>query len=403
MLVLVGIVGKPNVGKSTFFASATLRSVPIADYPFTTIKPNVGMGYLRTKCVCKEMGVEDNPKNSVCIDGVRLIPVKLVDVAGLVEGASVGRGLGNQFLDDLRQADALIHVVDASGSTDDEGRKVGPGTHDPSGDIEMVEKELDLWILGIVEKDWEKAARIAEQTGGNIVQHLASRLTGLAIDEETIEAALLHFKLKREKPTAWSDGDLRTLVKWLREKTLPSLIAANKADLPTSKPNIEKLKSGERTVIPCASEAELLLRKAAEQGLIRYTPGSNSFDVLKRDGMTPAQSRALDLVHERVLRVWGDTGVQQAIDQAYFGLLKAIVVFPVEDESKLSDKNGKVLPDAHVMKGGTTALDLARRIHSELAESFLYAIDGRSGKRLADDYGLKNGDIIKIVSSGRRS
>ncbi|MBI2649518.1 MAG: redox-regulated ATPase YchF [Thaumarchaeota archaeon] len=379
--MLVGIVGKPNVGKSTFFASATLRSVPIADYPFTTIKPNVGMGYLRTKCVCKEMGVEDNPKNSVCIDGVRLIPVKLVDVAGLVEGASVGRGLGNQFLDDLRQADALIHVLDASGSTDEEGRKVGPGTHDPSGDIEMVEKELDLWILGIVEKDWEKAARIAEQTGGNIVQHLASRLTGLAIDEETIEAALLHF----------------------REKTLTSLIAANKADLPTSKPNIEKLKSGERTVIPCASEAELLLRKAAEQGLIRYTPGSNSFDVLKRDGMTPAQSRALDLVHERVLRVWGDTGVQQAIDQAYFGLLKAIVVFPVEDESKLSDKNGKVLPDAHVMKGGTTALDLARRIHSELAESFLYAIDGRSGKRLADDYGLKNGDIIKIVSSGRRS
>lgn len=401
--MLVGIVGKPNVGKSTFFASATLRNVPIADYPFTTIKPNVGMGYLRTKCVCKERGVKDNPKNSVCIDGVRLIPVKLVDVAGLVEGASVGRGLGNQFLDDLRQADALIHVVDASGSTDEEGRKVGSGTHDPGGDIEMVEKELDLWILGIVEKDWEKAARLAEQTGGNIAQHLASRLTGLAIDEETIEAALLHFKLKRDKPTTWSDGDLRMLVKWLREKTLPSLIAANKADLPTSKPSIEKLKSGDRTVIACAAEAELLLRKAAEQGLIRYTPGSNSFDVLKGDGMNPAQSRALDLVHERVLRVWGGTGVQQAIDQAYFGLLKAIVVFPVEDESKLSDKNGNVLPDAHVMKGGSTALDLARRIHSELAESFLYAIDARSGKRLADDYGLKNGDIIKIVSSGRRS
>src|SRR5271157_5635220 len=135
--VLVGVVGKPNVGKSTFFAAATLKDVPIADYPFTTIQANVGVAYLRTKCVCKEMGVTDKPRNSICVDGTRLIPVKLVDVAGLVEGASEGRGLGNQFLDEVRQADALIQVVDASGSTDSEGRKVPPGSNDPLKDIEM--------------------------------------------------------------------------------------------------------------------------------------------------------------------------------------------------------------------------------------------------------------------------
>ncbi|MEM4201360.1 MAG: GTPase, partial [Nitrososphaerales archaeon] len=114
--MLVGIVGKPNTGKSTFFNAATLMNVPMANYPFTTIQPNYGVAYLRKDCVCKRLNVKDNPVNSVCVNGVRLIPVKLVDVAGLVPGASQGRGLGNKFLDDLRQADALIHVVDASGS-----------------------------------------------------------------------------------------------------------------------------------------------------------------------------------------------------------------------------------------------------------------------------------------------
>jgi ribosome-binding ATPase YchF (GTP1/OBG family) len=400
--LLVGIVGKPNVGKSTFFSAATLKMVPIADYPFTTIKPNVGMGYLRTRCVCREMGVTDNPKNSVCQDGTRLIPVKLVDVAGLVEGASVNRGLGNQFLDELRQADALIHVVDASGSTDAEGRKVDLGSHDPSTDISMVENELDLWILGIIKRDWEKSARLAEQAGSSIVVHLAQRLTGLGIDEESIEEVLLHLHLKAEKPVEWKEEDLVKLVRTLREQTKPSLIAANKADLPGAGEEVEALREGgKRIAIPCASEAELLLRRAAEQGVIRYTPGDGKFEVVRSD-LTPQQTRALELVRERVLDKYGSTGVQQAIDQTYFGLLKAIVVYPVEDETKLSNKDGDVLPDAYVMNGGSTALDLARKIHSDLAEGFLYAVDARTGMRLGDDHVLKDRDIVKIVSSGRR-
>lgn len=399
--MLVGIVGKPNVGKSTFFSAATMKSVPIADYPFTTIAPNVGMGYLRTKCVHEEMGVTDSPRNSVCKDGTRLIPVKLVDVAGLVAGASEGRGRGNQFLDELRQADALIHVVDSSGGTDEEGRKVEVGSHDPADDVRMVENEVDLWILGIMKKDWERSARLAEQTRSSISALLAQRLSGLGIGEESIEEAMAHLHMRPEKPTGWTDQNIADLARTLREQNKPSLLAANKADLPSSAERIRRLESAGRVVVPCASEAELLLRKASEQAVIRYTPGDATFEVIKTD-LTPAQARALQLVKERVLEPFGSTGVQQAIDKAYFGLLKAVVVYPVEDETKLSDKNGNVLPDAYVMPGGSTALDLARKIHSDLADTFLYAIDARTGMRLSGEHMLKDRDILKIVSSGRR-
>jgi len=400
--VLVGVVGKPNVGKSTFFAAATLKDVPIADYPFTTIQPNVGVAHLTTKCVCKEMGVKDSPRNSVCIDGTRLVPVKIVDVAGLVEGASKGKGLGNQFLDDIRQADALVQVVDASGSTDMEGRKVPPGSHDPLGDVTMVEHEFDLWMFGILKKDWEKQTRSLEQTGGKIVEHLAERLSGLSVTFADVEQVVLHLHLRTEKPSAWTDEQLMQFVVETRKLTKPSLVAANKADLPTSAPNIEKLKQTGRKVVPCASEAELLLRKAAEHGLVEYAPGDPNFRVRDPVKLSPAQANALKMVDEKVMKVYGGTGVQEAINRAFFDLLKAIVVFPVEDEAKLSDKDGRVLPDAYVMKGGSTALDLARTVHTELAEGFLYAVDARTGKRLAADHLLNDRDIVKIVSSSKR-
>ena len=397
--MLVGVVGKPNVGKSTFFAAATLKDVPIADYPFTTIQPNMGVAYLRAQCVCKELGVKDTPRNSLCIDGVRLIPVRLVDVAGLVEGASQGRGLGNQFLDEVRQADALIQVVDASGSTDLEGRKVSPGSNDPLKDIEMVEREFDLWVFGIIKKDWERQSRSLEQTGGKVVEHLANRLTGLSVTFSDVEQVVLHLKLRTEKPSHWTDDELMQFVVGIRKLTKPSLIAANKADLPAALPNIGRLKQTGRTVVACASEAELLLRRAAEHGLVSYTPGDGGFGVPTPEKLSPAQRNALAMVDERVMKVYGGTGVQEAINAAYFGLLNAIVVFPVEDETRLSDKSGKVLPDAYVMRGGSTAHDLARTVHSELAEGFLYAIDARTGKRLAGDHKLGNRDVVKIVSA----
>jgi len=216
-----------------------------------------------------------------------------------------------------------------------------------------------------------------------------------------VESILLKLHLKADRPLTWGAGALESFVRALREAYKPSLIAANKSDLPSASAKIAELKGTGRTVIACAAEAELLLRKAVEAGVIDYTPGDPSFSV-KKEGVTPAQLRALELVKEKVLSVYGSTGVQQSIDQAYFGLLKAVVVYPVEDETKLANKDGDVLPDAYVMSGGSTAIDLARKIHSDLAKTFLYAIDARTGLRLSSDYVLKDRDVVKIVSSGRR-
>ncbi|NWG09592.1 MAG: redox-regulated ATPase YchF [Nitrososphaerales archaeon] len=384
--MIVGVIGKPNTGKTTFFNAATLSHAPVASYPFTTINPNVGIAYLRANCVCKELGVKDNPVNSICVNNTRLIPVELVDVAGLVPDAWKGRGLGNKFLDDVRRADALIHVVDVSGGTDEEGRIVALGTHDPLLDVHFVEREFDLWLLQILKRDWQRISRTAEAGTQKIISMLAERLSGLSIAEKQIVESIDSLRLIRDKPTLWSEEDLLRLCGKIRQLSKPIVIAANKADLPTSAKNIERLKAMNLFVIPCAAEAELLLRRASEKSLVEYLPGDASFQIITPERLVPEQKKAFDLVNERVFRSWGNTGVQQAINSAYFDLLKSIVVYPVEDEKKLSDKVGHVLPDAYVMKEGSTAKDLAYRIHTDLGEGFLYAIDAKKGTRLSADY-----------------
>ena len=397
----VGVVGKPNVGKSTFFSAATLAHVAIANYPFTTIKPNRGMGYVRTPCVCRELGVQDNPVNSACIDGTRLIPVELVDCAGLVPGAWQGRGLGNQFLDEIRQADALIHIVDAAGATDTEGKPCDVGAHDPREDVGFLETELDMWLLQIVKKDWEKTVKRVEGTKEDLGVVLEERLSGLGVKRAHVLKAQDDLDLDSAHPSRWSEDQLLRFLHEVRSITKPMLVAANKIDIPKAKENAEALEKLGYPVIPCCAEAELALRRTAEKGLTDYTPGDSNFKVTSLT-LSAEQRAALDRIREKILIPWGSTGVQAAIDHAFFRMLRMIAVYPVENPENLTDHRGRVLPDAYLVPFGTTAKEFARKIHSDLGEGFLYGVDVRSKMRIGEEHVLKDRDVISIVSAKKR-
>ncbi len=391
----IGLLGKTNVGKSTFFSAATQTTAQIGNYPFTTIEPNVGIVYVRADCACKHFGITH--VHDLCVGGTRYIPVKLIDVAGLVPGAHEGKGLGNKFLDDARQAQVLIHVVDASGSTDIQGQPVPPSTHNPLEDVRFVEEEFDQWMKQILHREWQKLSRELESKSGKIIQAITQRFSGLGIVEYDVESVLQHLGLQTRKPTEWAEGDILAFVRELRKRTKPIIIAANKADLCHDLGVIDDLRKVHDTVA-CSAETELLLRKAAKAGLIDYLPGDSTFKVRDGVSLNPQQQKALDLAR-KVSDKFGGTGVQAILDAACFSLLKLIVVYPVEDESKLSNKNGEVLPDARLLPQGSTAKDLAGTIHQDLAKGFLYAVDAKTKQRVGAEHQLKNGDVIKIMST----
>ena len=396
---MVGLVGKPNAGKSTFFNALTMLNAKVANYPFTTIEPNVGVAWVTTKCVCRELNVKDNPVNSRCEDGIRFIPVKIIDLPGLIPGAYRGEGLGNQFLDSVMKADALIHVVDASGYTDEQGRQLETPEHDPMIDIEFIENELDMWIASIILKDKQKINKASKLD--EVIGILSTRLSGLNIDRSVIKDIMQkEEELLNKKFFSWEDTDFIRLAKKIRQISKPILIAANKIDVPSAEENVKRIKESGRATVPTSAEAELLLRKAAQAGFIAYKPGDSSFTVLK--DMNPTQKSALEKV-DQILKKWGSTGVQQALNYVYFNLLDMIVVYPVEDENKYSDKKGNVLPDAYLIKKGSTAKDLAFVIHTELGEGFLYAINAKNKMKLGAEYVLKHNDVIKIVSTTKRA
>lgn len=401
--MLVGVVGKANVGKSTFFKAATLANVEIANYPFVTIKPNHGMAFIRIDCVDKFFGVQCDPRLGFCIDHNRFVPTELMDVAGLVPGAHEGKGMGNQFLNDLNQADALIHVIDVSGSTNEKGEPVKPLSYDPANDVKFLEIELDYWYNNILTKGWERLARQIQQEQSQVQKVLAKQLGGMGVDEELMKLALKELDLAGKVVIHWTDDDLFRLAAFLRKRTKPMIIAANKIDVPGAYENYERLKKEfpDRLFVPCSAESELALKEAHKHGLIKYAPGDKDFSITS-DGeakLSDKQKAALNFIKANVLEKYSfGTGVQQVINTAVFDLLGLITIFP-GGVNKLADKDGNVLPDCFLLKKGSTTLDFAYRIHTDLGDNFVKAIDVKTKRALGREHILQNNDVIEIITS----
>ncbi|MEF8818372.1 MAG: redox-regulated ATPase YchF [Haloferacaceae archaeon] len=391
-MISVALAGKPNAGKSTFYAAATMADVDVANYPFTTIDPNRGVSYVRTRCPCLDRETRCGAEH--CRDGTRYVPIELVDVAGLVPGAHEGRGLGNQFLDALSDADVILHVVDASGATDAEGEPVEPGTHDPVEEVDFVERELDLWLASVVERNWEGVERRSRSPDFDLEEALADVLTGVGASRGELSAALREREYP-EDPFAWDEADRRALAETIRRLTKPIVVVANKVDAAPTE-SLGALLALDRTVVPATAEGELALRRAAEAGAVRYDPGDESFDVT--GDLSDAQTEGLDRVRA-VMDEHGGTGVARALNAATYDELDQITAYPVQNETRWTDGQGNVLPDALLLARGSSPRDLAYAVHSDIGEGYLHAVDARSGRRIADDYGLDEGDVIRIVST----
>jgi ribosome-binding ATPase YchF (GTP1/OBG family) len=399
-MIKVGLIGKTNTGKTTFFNSATLLSAEISNYPFTTKRPITGNAHAITLCVHREFNLHDNPKNSRCVDGWRFIPVELVDLPGLIKGAWEGKGLGNQFLTIAAQSDALLHIVDASGSIDASGKIAEPGTGDPVADVADIEEELVMWYLKLLEANRDKISR-AVSLGMNTIAAITEVFRGIGVKEDHVKLALAqnnlteivfdNFGTQESKDFCWS----------LRDISKPTLIVANKVDLPTAMENFKRLREEYRDVIivPASADAELTLRRAESRRIIRYIPGDERFEINDQTKLNDKQKWALNFIRKDILGEYMRTGVQFAINVAVFKLLRMNTVYPVADIQKFSDKHGNVLPDIYLMRSGSTVEDLAKEIHSELAKGLIYALDGRDGLRLPVNYQLKDRDVLSIVSA----
>ncbi|MEM2667814.1 MAG: TGS domain-containing protein, partial [Candidatus Methanomethylicaceae archaeon] len=299
---------------------------------------------------------------------------------------------------------ALLHIVDASGSINEKGEICEPGAGSPLADYYDIEDELIRWYMKNIADNAEKIRKMILNKGMSTSRALFEVLAGIKVKEWQINEALERTNLQEVPFIDWDNEDLKAFATEIRYISKPTLIVANKMDIPIAEKNFRGLQEalGEKFVVPCSAEVELMLRRATKAGAIEYIPGEEGFRIKDESKLTPRQKWAINYVQSRIFDKWLTTGVDQALSIVVFKLLKMNVVYPVEDPKKFSDSKGNVLPDAILMPQGATPFDLAKEIHSDLAEGFLYAIDAVTGIRLPKDYTLRDRDVISIVSTRKK-
>lgn len=391
--MLIGIVGKPSTGKSTFFMAATSVPVERSPRPFTTIKPNRAVAYVEVECVDKEFGKQCNPRSGFCVNARRFVPVEMLDVAGLVPGAHEGKGLGNKFLDDLRQADVLVHIVDASGSTNETGERVPIGSYDPCNDVRFLEQEIDYWIKGILDNNWQKLVREAKLSKKN-EDMLTTQFSGLGMTKDVIVKVLKELKLEEKNLADWTEEERLSVCKKIRHIGKPIIIAANKCDLSTGWDNYQRLKKNfpEYVVIACSAEAEITMKGAAKANFIEYIPGDKTFTI--KAELNTEQKKAMDIM-KAVCDKYDGTGIQKCLNAAVFDFLHYIAIFPGGGD--LIDSQGRLLPDCFLMPNTTRAIDFAFKLHSDIGNGFIKAIDYKTKQAVGKEHCLKHRDVIEIV------
>lgn len=403
MPIKIGLIGKTNTGKTTFFNSSTLSSAEISTYPFTTKKPESATANAITLCVHPEFKVQDNPNNSKCIDGWRYIPIEMIDLPGLIKDAWKGKGLGNQFLSVAAQSDALLHVVDISGGIDTSGQISEAGSGDPISDFGDIEEELIMWYHKILEGNREKLSKLI-QSGTDFVDAMTDLYRGVGVTKNHVKETLQITNLEDKEFDNYGIEDSKQFATHLRKISKPTLIVANKIDVEGADKNFVRLRERyiDTIVVPASADSELSLRRAEQKGLIKYSPGSEQFEILKSGELNDKQKNALDFIKKDIMGEYMRTGVQFAINIAVFKLLKMNSVYPVANEDKLTDKKGRVLPDLILMKDGATVNDLAKEIHTDLTKGLLYAKDLRYKLRLPTTYQLRDRDVVSLVSASKK-
>ena len=403
MPIKIGLIGKTNTGKTTFFNSATLSSEEISSYPFTTKSPVSGIAHAISLCVHPEFKIQDNPNNSKCLDGWRYIPIELIDLPGLIKDAWKGKGLGNQFLSIAAQSDALLHVVDASGGIDSTGQITEVGTGDPISDFADIEEELIMWYHKILEGNREKISKLIK-TGSDVLDAITDLYRGIGVTKTHVKETFLVTNLEDKNFDDFDMVDTKKFASYLRKISKPTLIVANKVDVEGADKNFARLREryNDSIVIPVSGDSEFVLRRAEQKGLIKYSPGSETFEILKFDELNEKQNNALNFIKKGIMGEYMRTGVQFAINVAVFKLLKMNSIYPVADEKNLADKKGRVLPDLVLLKDGATINDLAKEIHSDLTKGLLYGKDLRYNLRLPTDYQLRDRDVVSLVSATKK-